>query len=93
MSKKLDKARLELAHAESRLAVSVEILGDLIALQNNWRDAKGYDAIVIHLVKKHNWLPTDIRSMNKEDLQLVLVEEFEQHAAGLRQRLGMLSDT
>lgn len=92
MTKEHDIVRQRLHHAEADLKVTVDILGDLIAKEQNYDDG-GMEAIVLHLVEKHHWLPSDIRAMNSEDLRLVLSSDFKRLGAKLASRLKAISHT
>lgn len=78
-----NESQRRLLQSEASLHAFTLELGDRI------KEAKGYseggmDAIVLHLVQKHNWLPRDIREMRTEDLRLVLHDEFNKYPSRRR---------
>jgi|GEM_PF-5814047 len=79
----INTAQRRLLAAEAELHSMTLELGDRLAETNGYRE-RGFDALVIHLVQKHGWLPRDIREMRTEDLRLVLHDEFKKHPAPRR---------
>ncbi|KQP40000.1 hypothetical protein ASF44_07990 [Pseudorhodoferax sp. Leaf274] len=55
----------------------LEVFGFELAKRAGWQDIDGMDAVHLHLINKHHWLPRDVRSMTEDDLRLALHEEMQ----------------
>ncbi|MGD9160764.1 MAG: hypothetical protein PVG39_20265 [Desulfobacteraceae bacterium] len=51
------------------------LIGDKLAEREGYKDLDGIDAVYYYLIQKHNWLPSQVKSMNVEDLSFCLSEE------------------
>lgn len=58
------------------MTYQLHVFGDFIAKRENYKNAKGLDAIHLYLINKFSWQPRDVRSMSYEDILLVLIEEM-----------------
>ncbi|MCY1310078.1 hypothetical protein D9M70_602360 [compost metagenome] len=67
----------------------IECLGDHFAEKNGWVFF-GWSAVMLMLVKRHNWTPSQIRELSLNDLAVVLTEDLVQHQLG-NQQLHYLS--
>lgn len=63
----------------------IECMGDHYAQQGGWV-LNGWNAIVLTLVKRHNWTPSQIRELSLNDLAVVLTEDLVQHQLTEMQR-------
>jgi hypothetical protein len=69
---------LQQLHAsEGRRNYILEVFGDALAKKHSYQFLGGMDAVYFYLMKKHNWLPRDVRSMSPEDLRFALHEEMQ----------------
>lgn len=75
--KDLYENQRRLHEALGNLAYSLTVFGDTLAEREGYRSVDGIDAVHLYLVRKHNWLPKDVRSMSFEDLRFVLSEEMQ----------------
>lgn len=64
------------AHLDGEEAVMLAMLGDDLAKREKYRVHRGLEAIHYYLVRKFNWLPSQVRAMNTEDLHFLLAEEW-----------------
>ena len=51
------------------------LIGDKLAKREGYKKLTGIDAVYFYLVQKHNWLPSQAKSLNVEDLSFCLEEE------------------
>lgn len=65
-----------LHQAEGNLSYTLSVFGDYLSEKYGYKDLYNMDAIYFHIVKTHNWLPRDVRSMTPEDLRLILSQEM-----------------
>jgi hypothetical protein len=56
----------------------IACLGDFFAEQNGWV-FNGWSAVILVLVKRHNWLPEEIERMSVSHLAIVLTEDLVNH--------------
>lgn len=59
-------------------STSMEILflkAEKIVTREKYKNLSGLDAIRYFLIQKHNWLPTQVKTMSIEDLAFCLEEE------------------
>lgn len=54
---------------------TVYLLGDKLAKREGYNNLYGIDAVYFYLIQKHNWLPSQVKSMKIEDLSLCLEKE------------------
>lgn len=75
----MEKVKKELAdsHANTQSANTKLLfkIGDEIAKANKYKTLSGLDAVYYFLVNKHNWLPSQVKAFNTEDLLFCLSEE------------------
>jgi hypothetical protein len=74
-SARKDEATQQLLHIEADLIFFLHKLGDSIAKKKGYKDLDGLDAIRYFLIQKHNWTPSQVKSMNYEDLQLAMSQD------------------
>jgi hypothetical protein len=58
------------------LAAKITAFGDEIALRQQYKKHHGIDAVHYYLVTKFNWMPSQVRALNTEDLIFLLQEEM-----------------
>lgn len=63
----------------------IECLGDWFAEKKGWV-FNGWSAVVLTLVKRHNWLPEEIERMSANHLAIVLTEDLVTHKLNLAQQ-------
>ena len=80
----MDAQRRKLYRATKRLhAINgegmycVECFGDHLAEQQGYKKLSGMDAIHFYLIEKYHWLPAQVKSLNYDDLSLLLSEEMQ----------------
>lgn len=59
-------------------AAQLELLtlkGNSIAKKEGYNSLNGIEAIQYYLIKKHNWLPSQVRSMSMDNLSFCMSEE------------------
>ncbi|MCK4814916.1 hypothetical protein KA005_04025 [bacterium] len=54
----------------------LDVFGDTIAKREGYKSVYGIEAIHFYLVHKFHWLPSQVKSMTKDDIRLVLSEEM-----------------
>ena len=54
---------------------NIYLAGDKLAKRENYKTVYGINAVYYYLIQKHNWLPSQVKSMNIEDLSFCLEEE------------------
>ena len=69
----------ELAEQHGKLQATstqtVYLLGDKLAQREGYSNLSGLNAVYYYLIQKHNWLPSQVKAMNIEDLSFCLEEE------------------
>ena len=69
----------ELAEQHGKLQVitirTLYLIGDKLAKREGYSSLSGLDAVYYYLIQKHNWLPSQVKTMNVEDLNFCLEEE------------------
>lgn len=73
---KLNPARKELLLSQAGQAFLIEKFGDQIAKREGYKTHKGFDAVYYFLVQKYRWLPSQVRSLNWDDLYFLMTEEM-----------------
>lgn len=76
IEKNLYEAEYRICETTGKLNYGLIRFGDFIAKREKYNVHKGIDAIYYYLVQKYNWLPSQVKSMNFEDLRFVLGEEM-----------------
>lgn len=64
-------------NATAGLNYVLEVFGEHLAEQEGFKGLSGMEAVHLYLIRKHSWLPRDVRSMSLEDLRFVLHPELE----------------
>ena len=77
MNEDLINARAGLAQSRAHTAFLITCFGDHVAQQEGYKSTEGLEAIYIYLIRKHHWLPRDVRAMSLEDLELALHVELQ----------------
>lgn len=49
--------------------------GDKLAKREKYKKLSGIEAVHFYLINKHNWLPSQVKAMDIEDLAFCLSEE------------------
>ena len=57
--------------AEGEMKAVFSRLGDQIALDQEYEDLHGMDAVYRYLIDKYRWLPHQVRALSIEDLSLL----------------------
>ncbi|MCK5615724.1 hypothetical protein KAR91_78400 [Candidatus Pacearchaeota archaeon] len=52
------------------------IFGDYLAKRQGYKEHERLDAIHFYLIEKYHWLPSQVKSLNDEDLGFLLKEEM-----------------
>jgi len=69
----------ELAEQHGKLQVitiqTLYLIGDKLAKREGYSNLSGLNAVYYYLIQKHNWLPSQVKAMNVEDLSFCLEEE------------------
>lgn len=50
--------------------------GDHLAKKEKYKALEGMDAIHYYLIQKYHWLPSQVKSLNYNDLRFLLAEEM-----------------
>ena len=78
MNKK-KKITEDLIEANARLqAVTIESIyrkGNNLAKREGYESLEGIEAVQYYLIQKHNWTPSQVKSMSNDDLSFCLEEE------------------
>lgn len=74
MAKKNELAQVH-GDLQSSTTKTLYMLGDKLAKREKYKNFSGIEAVHYYLVQKHNWLPSQVKSMNVEDLSFCLEEE------------------
>ena len=76
---KINKLENEMSEAHGKVQeFSMKKLFSLagkIVKREKYKNVSGMDAIHYYLIQKHNWLPSQVKTMSAEDLALCLEEE------------------
>lgn len=59
---------------QNTLMRSLTLIGNKLADKEKYKNLSGVEAIHYYLVQKHNWFPSQVRSMTLEDLSFCLEE-------------------
>lgn len=86
MDKERDEVRTRLRDAEARLTVDLERFGDWLAKKEGYGELDGLEAIQFHLMEKHHWLPSQIKSMSHEDLRFAMTKELHDRPTQRRRK-------
>ena len=70
----LIELRQYLYEAKTRFALAR--LGDHLAALNGYKEPKGLDAVYYYLVQKHDWLPSQVRCLDTNELNFLLDSEL-----------------
>lgn len=60
----------------AHIAANLTAFGDEIARRQQYKKHRGMDAVHYYLVAKFNWMPSQVRALNTEDLIFLLKEEM-----------------
>ncbi|MCO7224723.1 hypothetical protein [Pleionea sp. CnH1-48] len=52
------------------------VFGDELARREKYQGLNGMDAIHYYLVQKHNWLPSQVKSLSMDELHFLLTEDM-----------------
>jgi len=63
------------ARLNSSITKNLFSIGDKIAKRENYHNISGLEAVHYYLIQKHNWLPSQVKSMSLEDLSFCLSDE------------------
>lgn len=77
MSITLNDARKRIRDAEAGLAYILDRFGDHLAEQHQYDGIDGMEAIWLYLIRTYHWTPAYVKSMNGEDIRLVLNVEMK----------------
>ena len=69
------KLAVEHGRVQSIITERLYMLGDKLAKREGYKEVSGLDAVYFYLIQKHNWLPSQVKSLNVEDLSFCLDEE------------------
>lgn len=73
----MNEVRLQIRVTEAHLNYSLDVFGDSLRKKHGWTNTlDGLDAVRYYLMQKHNWTPSQLRSMSPEDLRFALTEEM-----------------
>ena len=86
-----DEVRDRLHEAIGKQAAMLERFGDYLAKVKNYREHDGIEAIRYHLMQKHGWLPSEVRSLSTDDLQFAISEEMSGWTVNSRPPIGTLN--
>ncbi len=78
MSDKEEKYQVlqRLHQAEGNLNYLLAVFGDHLAEREGYKALDGIEAVYFYLVNKFNWMPSQVRAMNYEDIRFALTEEM-----------------
>jgi hypothetical protein len=74
--KDLYQAEHKLCKISGEMKYQLIRFGDYIAKREKYKEHKGIDAIHFYLIEKYHWLPSQVKSLNDDDLRFVLSEEM-----------------
>lgn len=74
--KELYELEYELCKIQGELKYNLVCFGDHVAKREGYKEHKGIDAIIFYLVQKYNWLPSQVKSLNDDDLKFIFTEEM-----------------
>ena len=77
MSKELNQARKAGHMLAGTSAYHLDIFGDYLAEKEGYKCHTGMEAVFYFLMQRHNWTPSQVRSMNHEDLDFALAEDMQ----------------
>jgi hypothetical protein len=73
----LNEARERIHTTTAKLNYFLERFGDKLAKEEGYKDLDGMQAIWLYLVKTYHWTPAYVKSMNTEDIRVVLSTEMQ----------------
>jgi len=62
--------------SKSKIYHVLELFGDEIASREKYKELAGMNAIHFYLIQKYRWLPSQVKSMSRDDILLVLSQEI-----------------
>ncbi|ASM01990.1 hypothetical protein ACMFFK_08415 [Serratia marcescens] len=78
MSRERYSIRRKLHYAIADLNYSLECFGDHLAKENSYPNGvDGFDAVYLYLCRKYGWTIQQCRSMDRQDIRLVLELEMK----------------
>ena len=63
-------------YVDGALNFHLSVFGDALAKREGYKENKGLDALRYYLMRKHDWLPRDVKAMSIDDLRFALSEEM-----------------
>ena len=76
---KMKKLENEMSEAHGKVQENsmkrLFLFADKIVKREKYKNVSGIDAVHYYLIQKHSWLPSQVKTMNSEDLALCLEEE------------------
>jgi hypothetical protein len=75
-SETLREVTKRLRSIEGERAFHLDLFGDFLAKREGYVEHKGLDALLYYLIQKYHWLPSQVRSLNQDDLHLLFDEEM-----------------
>jgi len=76
LQQKLYESEKKLCKTEAVLNYNLIRFGDDLAEREGYREHKGLDALHFYLIQQHHWLPSQVKSLNHDDLRFLLAEEM-----------------
>jgi hypothetical protein len=62
--------------AEGEIAFHMDLFGDYLAEREGYKEHDGLEALQFYLVQKYHWLPSQVKSLNLDDLRFLFGEEM-----------------
>jgi len=76
-AKELNDARRRTHATTGNLNYILERFGDKLAKDRGYKDLDGMEAIWLYLITNYHWTPAYVKSMNTDDIRLVLSQEMK----------------
>ena len=72
----LNDLRRESHQLNGTMDYHLELFGDELAKREKYRGIDGMEAIHLYLIRTYHWTPAYVKSMNTDDIRLVLTQEM-----------------
>jgi hypothetical protein len=62
---------------EAKLNYVLLLFGNELAKRQKYKNYDGLDAIHFYLINKYKWIPSQVKSLDKEEIRFLLQDEME----------------
>ncbi len=72
----VQEATRQLRKVEREGAFYLDLFGDTLSKREGYKSHGGLEALQFYLIQKHHWLPSQVKSLNWDDLHFLFAEEM-----------------